>query len=355
MYGPATGSHAVTGFLEYRSPPITAKRSKSGQLTLTADRFSVILSTVPPGERFVGSSAAPPRRRALARVAKSRPFREAEPERAWLTGLPQMAMTSALTENGDGCLLEVEDVSKAFKGLLAVDGYSLRLRVREILGIIGPNGAGKTTLFNLLTGYIRPTRGKIHFQGQEITHRAPEQIAALGIGRTFQNIRLFPTMSVLENVKSAQQLHDRDNLITTLLTWPSFRHRETRLAQESLEQLALFELADRADQAATSLPYGDQRRLEIVRALALRPKLLLLDEPTAGMNPHESMEILRLIQQIRDLYDLTIIIVEHNMPVVMQLSHRIQALNYGQIIAEGTPDEIRSSPLVIEAYLGKSD
>ena len=264
-------------------------------------------------------------------------------------------MPATRVHTGNDYLLEVDNVSKAFKGLLAVDGYSLRLRQGEILGIIGPNGAGKTTVFNLLSGYLRPTRGSIHFSGQEITHYPPERIAALGIGRTFQNIRLFQTMTVLENVKTAQQLHDSDSLVTTLLTWPSFRARENRLAQESLEQLGLFELVDRADQHATSLPYGDQRRLEIVRALALRPKLLLLDEPTAGMNPHESMEVLQLIRQIRERYDLTIIIVEHNMPVVMQLSHRIQALNYGQIIAEGTPEEIRGNSQVIEAYLGRSD
>jgi branched-chain amino acid transport system ATP-binding protein len=236
-----------------------------------------------------------------------------------------------------------------------VDRYSLRLSAGEILGIIGPNGAGKTTVFNLLTGYLGPTHGRIRFDGQDITYHSPSKIAALGIGRTFQNIRLFQTMTVLDNVKSAEQLHDRDSLLTTLLTWPSFRARERRLDHECLEQLALFDLAGRAGLQATSLPYGDQRRLEIVRALALRPRLLLLDEPTAGMNPHESMEVLQLIRQIRDRYDLTIIIVEHNMPVIMQLSHRIQALNYGQIIAEGTPDEIRTNPQVIEAYLGKTD
>jgi branched-chain amino acid transport system ATP-binding protein len=264
-----------------------------------------------------------------------------------------MPATPAATS--DGCLLEVKQLSKAFKGLLAVDGYSLELRQGEILGIIGPNGAGKTTVFNLLTGYLRPTTGTIRFAEHDITHRLPDHIAALGVGRTFQNIRLFSSMTVLENVKAAQQLHDRDNLVTTLLTWPTFRARETRLAQESLEQLALFDLADRADQPAISLPYGDQRRLEIVRALALRPRLLLLDEPTAGMSPHESMEVLQLIRQIRERYDLTIIIVEHNMPVIMQLSDRIQALNYGQIIAEGKPEEIRGNPGVIEAYLGKPD
>ncbi len=263
--------------------------------------------------------------------------------------------TQTLPPGADGYLLQVDNLTKTFRGLTAVGSYRLHLVAGEILGIIGPNGAGKTTVFNLLTGYLKPTHGKIRFAGRDITHLSPDRIAALGIARTFQNIRLFPTMSVLANVKSAQQLHDPVSFLSTLLTLPSFGARERRLEQASLEQLALFDLDHRAGAPATSLPYGDQRRLEIVRALALRPRLLLLDEPTAGMNPHESAEILRLIREIHKQYSLTIIIVEHNMPVIMELSHRIQALNYGEIIAEGTPEEIRASPQVIEAYLGKSN
>jgi branched-chain amino acid transport system ATP-binding protein len=252
-------------------------------------------------------------------------------------------------------LLQVHSLSKSFRGLVAVHNYALELRHGEILGIIGPNGAGKTTVFNLITGYLHPTRGTIHFAGHDITHYPPDRIAKLGIARTFQNIRLFPTMTVLDNVKSAQQLRDPDSFFTTLLTWPSFVSRERRLTERSLEQLATFDLYTRAPMLASTLSYGDQRRLEIVRALALRPQILLLDEPTAGMNSHESMEVLRLIRAIRDQYDLTITIVEHNMPVVMQLCDRIQVLSYGEIIAEGAPERIRNDPQVIEAYLGRSD
>ena len=264
-------------------------------------------------------------------------------------------MNTSSKETGKSHILEAEDLSKSFKGLIAVNGYHLKLRHGEILAIIGPNGAGKTTVFNLLTGHIRPTRGTIRFLDHDITQMPTDKIAALGIGRTFQNVRLFQSMTVLDNVKAAQQIHDPDNLLTTMLTWPSFLARERRLGEQSLEQLALFNLDGQADRPALTLPYGDQRRLEIVRALALRPKLLLLDEPTAGMNPLESMSVLQLIRRIRDLYNLTIIIVEHNMPVVMQLCERLQVLSYGQIIAEGTPDQIRANPMVIEAYLGKAE
>jgi branched-chain amino acid transport system ATP-binding protein len=250
-------------------------------------------------------------------------------------------------------LLEVEGLAKQFRGLLAVDGYRLQLRPGEILGIIGPNGAGKSTVFNLLTGHIRATRGTLRFRGQDITRLPPHAIGRLGIGRTFQNIRLFPTMSVLDNVLCARQLHERRDLLSTLLSLPSFRRGEKRLAEEALEQLELFDLRERAAAPATSLPYGDQRRLEIVRALALKPSLLLLDEPTAGMNARESQFVLDLIRRIRDQYELTIIIVEHNLPLVMQLCERIQVLNYGQIISEGTPDKVRADPRVIESYLGK--
>jgi branched-chain amino acid transport system ATP-binding protein len=252
-------------------------------------------------------------------------------------------------------LLEIDGLSKSFKGLQAVDGYRLRLAAGEILGIIGPNGAGKSTVFNLLTGHLRASSGSMRFRGLDITRLPPERIARLGIGRTFQNIRLFPGMTVLENVVCASQLHQRSTLSATLLSWPSFRRREGELVASAHEQLALFGLEERAAAPATSLPYGDQRLLEIVRALALRPTLLLLDEPTAGMNAQESLRVLELITRIREQYRLTIVLVEHNMPLVMRLCERLQVLNYGQIIAEGSPEKVRADPRVVESYLGTED
>jgi branched-chain amino acid transport system ATP-binding protein len=269
-------------------------------------------------------------------------------------------VSTANTLPNDPYILKIHAISKAFKGLMAVNQYHLELKKGEILAIIGPNGAGKSTIFNLITGYLHPTSGEIWFtsqgvSGQEITHFPPDKISRLGIGRTFQNIRLFSSMTVLENVMTARQLHHPYSILTALSSFGKFPESEKKLAQESLEQLALFDLAELANVNAMTLSYGGQRRLEIVRALALRPLLMLLDEPTAGMSRHESMEILQLIRRIRDQYDLTIIIVEHNMPVVMQLCDRLQVLSYGEIIAEGTADEIRTNPKVIEAYLGKEE
>ncbi len=262
-------------------------------------------------------------------------------------------MSDQILPSNDKDLLQIENLSKNFKGLRAVYNYSIKLRRGEILGIIGPNGAGKSTLFNLITGYIPPSSGRVSFCGHDITNYPPDKIVKLGIGRTFQSVRLFSSMTLLDNVRTGQQLHDTDNLFTTLVSMPSFLRREQRLTRKAMELMVLFNLDDRPDQLSTALPYGDQRKLEIVRALALGPKLLLLDEPVAGMSLQESLDVLQLIRRIREEYHLTIIVVEHNMPIVMELCERIQVLNNGEIIAEGTPDEVRNNSQVIEAYLGK--
>ncbi|RME45772.1 MAG: ABC transporter ATP-binding protein [Chloroflexi bacterium] len=249
-------------------------------------------------------------------------------------------------------LLEVEGLAKAFKGLQALQDYHLHLRPSEIVGIIGPNGAGKTTIFNVVTGFYPPSAGKVIFDGHDITYSPPDVVTRLGLVRTFQNVRLFGELTVLDNVKAAQQLHTPRSLTSTILSLPSFLQREKEVEERTLTLLETFGLAERRTTLARNLPYGDQRRLEIARALATGPKVLLLDEPAAGMNPHETDELHQLILYIREHFNLTIVLVEHDMRLVMNLCERIQVLNYGRIIAEGPPDEIRNDPQVVEAYLG---
>lgn len=250
-------------------------------------------------------------------------------------------------------LLKVDNVSMIFGGLRAVSNFSMHIDEGELVGMIGPNGAGKTTAFNMITGVYTPTEGEVYFDGKQSSGKKSYQVTQMGMARTFQNIRLFSELSVIDNVKIAYNMHVTYNLADAIVRTGKYVNEEDYITEKAHKLLKIFNLDEEADEQAKNLPYGKQRRLEIARALATEPKLLLLDEPAAGMNPQETHELMELIRWIRNEFKITILLIEHDMSLVMGVCERIYVLEYGMLIAEGVPEEIKHNKRVIEAYLGE--